>query len=69
MKAGILVRSGSCWIGAHWSPGNKRLCINFMPFVTLWIVAANGTAPKSKGVEFAEMLERKIIAAGQREES
>ncbi len=67
MKTGIIVRGGSAWIGAHWSPANKRLCINLIPFVTFWIVKAGGVTPKSKSVEFAEMLERKIIEKGQRE--
>lgn len=45
MKAGILFRWGSCWIGAHWSPGNRRLCINLIPFVTIWITAPGGVTP------------------------
>jgi len=45
VKAGILFRWGSCWIGAHWSPGNRRLCINLVPFVTFWITAPGGATP------------------------
>ena len=45
MKAGILFRWGSCWIGAHWSPANRRLCINLVPCVTIWIVGAGGVVP------------------------
>jgi len=45
MKAGILFRWGSCWIGAHWSPINQRLCINLVPCVTIWIVGADGVVP------------------------
>lgn len=45
MKAGILFRWGSCWIGFHWSPGNRRLCINLVPFVTIWVVGRGGIAP------------------------
>jgi hypothetical protein len=45
-KVGILMRATSLWLGAHWSPGNKRLCINVMPFVTLYIVWPGGIAPR-----------------------
>lgn len=43
---GILVRKGSMWIGAHWSPTNKRLCVNFIPFVTIWFCLPGGLIPK-----------------------
>lgn len=45
MKAGILFRWGSAWVGVHWSPYNKRACINLVPFVTIWITAPGGIAP------------------------
>lgn len=45
MKAGILFRLGSFWIGAHWSPFNKRLCINLVPCVTLWVAPPGGVTP------------------------
>lgn len=45
MTAGILIRWGSCWIGWHWSPRNRRLCINLIPCVTIWLVGAGGVAP------------------------
>lgn len=45
MKAGILFRWGSAWIGVHWSPHNKRACINLIPFVTIWVIGKGGTAP------------------------
>jgi len=45
VRAGILFRWGSCWIGAHWSPANRRLCINLVPCVTIWIVGAGGVVP------------------------
>ena len=45
MKIGILYRLGSCWIGAHWSPYNRRLCINLVPFVTIWVVGKGGVTP------------------------
>lgn len=45
MRWGVLFRWGSCWIGAHWAPHNKRLCINVVPFVTIWIVWPGGLVP------------------------
>lgn len=45
MKAGVLFRLGSLWVGAHWSRANRRLCINLVPCVTLWIVARGGVTP------------------------
>jgi len=42
---GILFRWGSMWVGAHWAPHNKRLCINLVPFVTIWITAPGGVRP------------------------
>jgi hypothetical protein len=45
MKAGILFRPGSLWIGAHWSPFHRRWCINLFPYVTFWITLAGGDTP------------------------
>ncbi|MHB1273643.1 MAG: phage protein GemA/Gp16 family protein [Rhodanobacter sp.] len=42
---GILFRLGSFWVGAHWSAQHKRLCINLIPCVTVWIVARGGDTP------------------------
>jgi hypothetical protein len=45
MRAGILVRWGSVWIGAQWSTVNRRLCVNLVPCVTLWVTFPGGRAP------------------------
>ncbi|MGN6229138.1 MAG: hypothetical protein ACTHNM_17065 [Dyella sp.] len=45
MKAGLLFRWGSLWIGLHWSPANRRVCINLVPCVTVWIVLKGGVRP------------------------
>lgn len=45
MRAGILFRIGSLWIGAHYSPHNRRWCINVLPCVTLWITLKGGNTP------------------------
>lgn len=45
IRAGILCRWASGWIGAHWSPYNRRLCLNLVPFVTLWLTLPGGKVP------------------------
>lgn len=44
-RAGVLFRWGSLWIGAHWAGNHKRLCVNLIPCVTLWLVLPGGDAP------------------------
>ena len=45
MQAGILFNPGALWIGAHWSPHNRRWCINVLPGVTVWITLPGGHVP------------------------
>lgn len=47
-KIGILFRLQSFWIGAHYSIACKRLCINLVPCVTIWIILKDGKAPDKK---------------------
>lgn len=47
IKWGILFRWGSWWIGGHWSDHNKRLCVNPVPMITVWITAEGGETPDS----------------------
>lgn len=42
---GILFRLSSFWVGAHWSPYNRRWCINLIPCVTVWITRPGGYRP------------------------
>lgn len=42
---GILFRWQSVWLGAHWSEYNKRLCVNAVPFITLWVTWPGGNEP------------------------
>ena len=42
---GTLFRWESAWIGCHYSPYNKRYCINLIPFVTIWITKPGGKTP------------------------
>ena len=50
MKFGVLARWGSFWLGAHWSPYNRRLCINLLPCVTFWIALPGGFTPDGEPV-------------------
>ena len=45
MKCGMLFRWGSLWIGAHYSPQNRRWCINVVPWVTFWVALKGGRTP------------------------
>jgi hypothetical protein len=62
MKAGFLFRPGSFWIGVHWSPYNKRFCINVIPMVTLWVTLAGGVTPhKEREIqEQRQLIQRRI---------
>lgn len=42
---GVLVRSGSIWIGAHYAPYNRRWCVNIVPCVTVWVALKGGRKP------------------------
>lgn len=48
MKYGILFRLRSWWIGVHWSPKNKRVCINPVPMVTFWFTFEGGITPNNE---------------------
>jgi hypothetical protein len=44
-KLGIRFSWKSAWCGVHYSPFNKRVCINFVPFVTVYYVYKGGLLP------------------------
>ena len=44
-RFGVLFRWGSLWVGGHWSPRNRRVCINLVPCVTFWFIRKGGIAP------------------------
>jgi len=44
-RFGYLIRKESAWVGVHYSPHNKRWCINLIPFVTFWITKPGGNVP------------------------
>ena len=45
MKAGMLFRWASLWVGVHYSSYNRRFCINPIPCVTVWVVLKGGVTP------------------------
>jgi hypothetical protein len=45
-NAGILISKASFWMGMHWSRYNKRICINLIPFFTVWFCYSGGVTPK-----------------------
>lgn len=49
MRFGFLIRKESLWVGAHYSPYNRRWCVNLVPCLTLWITRKGGTIPNSDG--------------------
>ena len=44
-RAGLVLNWRAAWVGAHWGSYNRRLCVNPLPFVTLWITMPGGTEP------------------------
>jgi len=46
MHAGLVLRWGSFWVGWHYSRYNRRLCINLIPFITIWVTQRGGVAPR-----------------------
>lgn len=42
---GLLFNLGALWVGAHWSRHNRRLCINLLPCLTLWVTLPGGNEP------------------------
>lgn len=44
-KAGLLFNPNAWWIGFHWSPTNKRLCVNLVPTLTVWVRWPGGMEP------------------------
>lgn len=47
---GILFQPGAWWIGIHRSVVEKRLCINIIPMLTVWVLMKGGKPPKRKSL-------------------
>ncbi len=60
MKFGVLFKPTSMWVGIHYSPYNRRFCINLIPLVTIWITKKGGKNPSGmEKIKFWEALHRK----------
>ena len=42
---GMLYNKHALWIGVHYSPANKRWCINVLSCLTVWFTKRGGDAP------------------------
>ncbi len=45
-KYGVLFNGGAFWLGWNWSPFNRRLCVNLVPCITVWVKLAGGKPPE-----------------------
>jgi len=45
MKAGIIFRWKSFWVGVHISDVHKRICVNLVPCITIWVTGKGGDVP------------------------
>ncbi len=41
----FLFQPNALWVGVHYSPDNKRYCINLIPFFTICYVCKGGKPP------------------------
>lgn len=44
-SAGLLFNPHAWWLGIHYSPYNKRHCINLVPCLTVWVRLPRGKEP------------------------
>ena len=42
---GLLWSPHTMWVGSHYSPHNKRYCINLVPCLTVWVRLPGGKEP------------------------
>ncbi len=45
-RYGWLFNKSAFWLGVHYSPYNRRYCINLVPCITFWFTLKCGKAPK-----------------------
>lgn len=55
MKWGLKFQLGGAWIGAHYSPYNRRWCINLIPCVTVWVTLKGGKVPHGEDNQAGSM--------------
>ena len=44
-RYGLLWNWSACWVGVHYSPHHRRLCVNVVPFLTIWYTKPGGILP------------------------
>lgn len=44
-RVGFKFQLGGLWFGAHYSSYNKRICINLIPCLTVWVCLPGGKMP------------------------
>lgn len=42
---GVLFNPWAWWLGVHYSPFNRRVCVTLIPMLTLWFTFRGGRAP------------------------
>lgn len=45
-RVGFKFQLGGVWLGAHYSPYNRRVCINMIPCCTVWVALPGGKTPE-----------------------
>ena len=45
VAAGLLFNKHAWWVGLHYSPTQKRYCLNLVPCFTLWYCVKGGLEP------------------------
>lgn len=55
MRLGLKFQKGGLWLGAHYSPMNRRWCINLIPCVTIWVTLEGGKVPHGEGIQAGPM--------------
>lgn len=45
VSVGLLFNHHAFWIGWHYSRWNRRVCVNVLPCVTVWVCAEGGIEP------------------------
>ncbi|WP_397381117.1 hypothetical protein [Pseudomonas sp.] len=48
LKAGLIINWRGLWVGFHYSSFNKRLCMNLIPCVTIWVCGKGGNVPQKE---------------------
>ena len=44
-SVGLLWNPHALWLGVHYSPMNRRHCINLVPCLTVWVRLPGGKEP------------------------